>query len=287
MTNIGEERSDDQPLPHEGHADPDIAYHITWPYSPRAFLWNDRATKRNKKDPCGVNFQPLATQLRLWLLRKGQVAYFTHDRNGRGPLTPTNPYTESGSVLTLMYADVMNDTHAFITDTSSMDDLDAEMRRARYYSELALLNVRICEATIKQLLFCTAISTKDYKGASLRGLLIQECRHCKKDGKEHNISLLGSLAHRFGLCRAIEGCLDKHLSIANTRRNTQASHATFTGFDPMPVVDVRARLEREVKELGEELIHMLQHIGQIEEQMQRELEYALSVGMGDPWWDPA
>ena len=32
---------------------------------------------------------------------------------------------------------------------------------------------------------------------------------------------------------------------------------------------------------------MLQHIGQIEEQMQRELEYALAVGMDDPWWDRA
>lgn len=140
---------------------------------------------------------------------------------------------------------------------------------------------------IKQLLYCTAISTKDYKRASLRGLLVQECRHCKESGKEHNISLLGSLAHRFGLCREVEECLDKHLSIANTRRNTQASHATFTGFDPKPVKDVRGRLQEEVKELAEEPIRMLQHIGQIEEQMQRELGHALAVGMHDPWWDPA
>lgn len=77
-----------------------------------------------------------------------------------------------------------------------------------------------------------------------------------------------------------------HLAIANRRRNAQASHATFYGFDPKPVAEVRARLDSEVKELGQELIHLLQHIGQIENRMREELEYALSVGMLDPWWKP-
>lgn len=281
-----DENKEDRVLPHEGHADANIAYHIRWPYSERAFLWNDRATKRRKTDPCGVNFQPLATQLRRWLVRKGQVSYFTHDRDGRGPMTLTNPYTESASVLALMYSDAINEAHAFTTSTAYMDDLAAEMRRARFYSEIALLNVRVSEACIKQLLHCTAISTKDYKKATLRGLLDSECRACQQAGKPHKISLLGSLAHRFHLCVQIEACLDKHLAIANRRRNTQASHATFSGFDPKPVAEVRARLDREVTELGEELIHLLQHIGQIEERMREELEYALSVGMKDPWWQP-
>jgi len=282
-----DEGNEGRVLPHEGHDDLNIAYHIQWPYSERAFLWNDRATKRRKTDPCGVNFQPLATELRLWLLRRGgQVSYFNHERDGRGPLTLTNPYTESGSVLTLMYSDAVNEAHAFTTSTSHMDDISAEMRRARYYSEVALLNVRISEACIKQLLYCTAISTKDYKKVTLRGLLDRECRACQKAGKSHKISLLGSLAHRFGLCLQIESCLDKHLAIANRRRNTQASHATFSGFDPKPVAEVRARLDKEVTELGEELIHLLQHIGQLEEKMREELEYALSVGMQDPWWQP-
>jgi len=278
--------AEERELPHEGHADPNIAYHIRWPYSERAFLWNDRATTRPKTDPCGVNFQPLATQLRLWLLRRGQISYFTHDPSGRGPLILTNPYTESGSVLALMYADTLNEAHAFTTSTSPMDDISAEVRRARFYSELALLNVRIAEACIKQLLHCTAISTRDYKRATLRGLLDADCRACEQAGKPHKISLLGSLAHRFHLCLQVEACLDKHLAIANRRRNTQASHATFSGFDPRPVAEVRARLDSEVTELGEELIHLLQHIGQIEEKMREELEHALSVGMEDPWWRP-
>ncbi len=271
--------------PHEGHSDPNMAYHIKWPYSDRAFLWSDKATKRSKTDPCGVNFMPLATELRSWLLRKGgKVSYFSHDRDGRGPLTLTNPYTESGSVLALMYADAVNEAHAFSNATDEMDNISAEMRRSRFYSELALLNVRISEACIKQLLFCTAIATKDYKKSALGGLLVRECRACEKAGQPHNISLLGSLAHRFELCLQIEGCLDKHLAIANRRRNTQAAHATFSGFDPKPVKQVRAWLNREVTELGEELVHLLQHIGQIEAKMREELEYALSVGMQDPWW---
>ena len=282
-----EQSKEESVLPHEGHADPSIAYHIQWPYSERAFLWNDRATKRRKTDPCGINFQPLATQLRLWLLQRGcEVGYFEHDRNGRGPGTLTNPYTESGSVLTLMYADVMNEAHAFKTSTSHMDDIEAEIRRARFYSEIALLNVRVSEACIKQLLHCTAIPTKDYKKATLSGLLDRDCRRCQKAGTPHKISLLGSLAHRFRLCRQVESCLDQHLAIANRRRNAQASHATFYGFDPKPVAEVRARLDSEVKELGQELIHLLQHIGQIENRMREELEYALSVGMLDPWWKP-
>ena len=262
-----DEVQEGQDLPHEGHSDPSIAYHIKWPYSDRAFLWNDKATKRRKTDPCGVNFMPLATELRSWLLREGgQVSYFSHDREGRGPLTITNPYTESGSVLTLMYADAVNEAHAFANATDEMDD--------------------ISEACIKQLLFCTAIATKDYKKSALGGLLVRECRACQKAGQPHNISLLGSLAHRFGLCLQIEGCLDKHLAIANRRRNTQASHATFSGFEPKPVKEVRTRLSSEVTKLGEELVHMLQHIGQIEDKMREELEYALSVGMQDPWWQP-
>lgn len=282
-----DESKEESVLPHEGHADPSIAYHIQWPYSDRAFLWNDRATKRRKSDPCGINFQPLATQLRLWLLRKGgQSSYFAHDRNGRGPGTLTNPYTESGSVLTLMYADAINEAHAFTTSTTHMDDISAERRRARFYSEIVLLNVRVSEACIKQLFHCTAISTRDYKKATLRGLLDSECRACQKAGMPHKISLLGSLAHRFHLCLQVESCLDQHLAIANRRRNTQASHATFSGFDPRPVAEVRARLDKEVTELGEELIHLLQHIGQIEEKMREELGYALTVGMKDPWWQP-
>jgi hypothetical protein len=279
------ESKEERILPHEGHADPSIAYHIRWPYSDRAFLWNDRITRRRKAHPCGVNFQPLATQLRLWLLRQGgEVSYFKHDPKGRGWMTLTNPYTESGSVLTLMYADAVNEAHAFTTSTVHMDDVEAEMRRARFYSEIALLNVRVSEACIKQLLHCTAISTKDYKKATLRGLLDSECRACDQAGKPHKISLLGSLAHRFHLCVQIESCLATHLAIANRRRNTQASHATFSGFEPKPVAQVRARLDREVTELGDELVHLLQHIGQIEEKMREELEHALFVGMKDPSW---
>ena len=226
-------------LPHEGHTDTDIAYHIVWPYSSRAFMWNDKPKKQKRVDPCGVNFQPIANQLRLWLLRQGGVvSYFSHKKEGRG-LVPTNPYTESASVLALMYADVMGETHTFVTSSDHMEEIDAEIRRA-----------------------------------------------CKKAGRGHKISLLGSLPHRFHLCLEVEHCLDKHLSIANTRRNSQASHATFTGFDPRPVEQVRERFDRELKELAEEMIHMLQHIGKIELAMEKELQYALSVGMQDPWWNP-
>ena len=274
-------------LPQAGHLDAGIAYHIEWAWSPRAFLWNDRAKKRRKSDPCGINFYPLASRLRLWLLRRGgQIAYIRHERDGRGPLVPTNPFTESGSVLALMYADAINAAHAFTHSTAPMDELDAETRRMRFYSEIALLNARFSEACIKQLLYCTAIPTRDYKKVPLRGLLDRECRACARLGRPHKVSLLGSLAHRYGLCLEVEHCLDQHLQIANRRRNAQASHASLSGFEPKAIGDIRRRLDFEVKEMAEELIHLLQHIGRIEERMRDELTYALSVGMDDPWWRP-
>lgn len=265
-------------LRHEGHPDPEIAYHIPWAFRREAFIW-----KRGL--PVKPNFHPIGTELRSWLLCEVTgLPVLSCDPTGQSS-NFTNPYTASGSTLAVIYTSVINEAYDFVHGSKTLADIDAESKRYRLYVELVLYTSRICEALIKQLLYCTGISTKTYKDAALGALLQKPCYACKKAGKpEHKISLLGSLAHRYQLCYEVEHCLEKNLRIVKRRRDVDAAHATLSGFEPDHPDGGRKRLSSSVIEIGEELVHMLQHISNIEKCMSNELTIAILNGIEHPWW---
>lgn len=261
--------------PHVSHADPDIAYHLDWEFRREAFLWSG-------KHPIGVNFHPLATEFRQWLLRKGKFSVFAEDDKNT-ILSLTNPYTYHASVIAAILAHAINATHEFAVGTEPLDDVEADIERIRVYNEQILYTARICEATIKQLLYCTQIPKSYYKGASLGALLSIECRACKKSGKpRHKISLLGSLAHRYRLCLPFEHCLFEHLKIVNGRRNDEAAHSETQVLRVRSASASRAQLMQDSVNAGNELVHMLVHISELETRIMNELEGAAFRGIALP-----
>ena len=87
----------------------------------------------------------------------------------------------------------------------------------------------------------------------------------------HHISLLGSLAHRYGLCIPIEECLAEHMKLVGRRRNLEVAHSGVGSFTPADVNATRLQMSKEVSDLGGECIHMMTHIRDLEEHMISEL----------------
>lgn len=220
----------------------------------------------------GVNFHPVATEFRQWLLRKGQFSVFAEEHKG-SMASLTNPYAYHASVIAAILARAVNASHDFATASDDIDSMDADVERIRIYNEQVLYTARLCEATIKQLLYCTQIPQGYYKKAALGALLSSECKVCKGSGKPHHkISMLGSLAHRYHLCIPFEKCLIEHLKIVNRRRNLEAAHSETQGLRLRAASDSRAQLAIDSMEVGNELVHMLQHISELEELMGKELK---------------
>lgn len=251
--------------PQSSHADPNIAYHLEWGFRREALLWSG-------EHPIGVNFQPVATEFRQWLLGKGQFSIFAeNDKNAI--FSFTNPYTYHASVIATILAQAINATHAFATGTDELDDMEADIKRIRVYNEQILYTARLCEVTIKQLLYCTQIPKSYYKKAALGSLLSVDCRSCRRSGKGfHKISLLGSLAHRYRLCLPFEQCLFEHLKIVNRRRNLEAAHAETQSLRIRTTSESRAQLMKDSYEAGNELVHMLEHVSDLENHMMIELK---------------
>lgn len=250
---------------HISHKDKNIAYHMEWGFRREAAIWMDER-------PIGSNFHPLATELRNWMLRKGNVRFFSSEDKVL-PYAFSNPYTYDGSILSVTYAQVINDSAAFAKDTRAADPDQVEIQRIRLYSENVLYAARLCEAFIKQLLFCTTFSEGDYRNSALGSLLSKDCNGCRSSkDKKHKISLLGSLAHRYHLCGPYEHCLNDHMKIANRRRNLEAAHSGVTKFTVQPAAKARNDLEEQLTSLGNDFIHMLLHISDIEAKMTAELK---------------
>ena len=249
---------------HQSHPDPSVAYHFDWDFRREAAIWiGDRAI--------GVNFHPLATELRRWLLREGQFSVFAEEHKGT-LASLRNPYSYHASVIAAILANSVNASHQFATSTEPMECMEADIERIRIYNEQVLYTARFCEATIKQLLYCTQIPERYYKNAALGELLSSECKVCKGAGKpRHKISMLGSLSHRYQLCMAFEQCLFEHLKIVNRRRNVEAAHSETQGLRLRPAAESRAQLAQDSIDVGNELVHMLQHIGDLETRMMTEL----------------
>jgi hypothetical protein len=184
-----------------------------------------------------------------------------------------NPYTYDASVLAYAYQFVINDGAAFSRATIPLNPYIAEITRLRLYSENVLYTARLCEALIKQLLFCTTFVESEYSRAALGALLSKNCAGChNSEGKRHKLSLLGSLAHRYQLCHKYEHCLEKHLPLVNRQRNLEAAHSGVTEFSPSEAAVVRSRFDKQLSDIGEDFIHILQHISEIEVPMLAELD---------------
>ena len=248
------------------HPDPNIAYHMNWQFHKDAYLWSGDG-------PSALNFFPFATEMGAWMRREGQLAFFSED-DPSAPDAYTNPYTYSASTISALFARTFSSTHAFGTSTDQIDPLEAEIERIALYNELALYTARLCEVTIKQLLYCTQIPRSWYKGASLGGLLSMDCRACKGNGSpRHRISLLGSLAHHFGQCLPIEHCLADHLRIVNRRRNIETAHSDSQLLKMRTTEESRAKVMEDSEAIGNDFVHMLQHISGLEVDMRNELHF--------------
>ena len=256
---------------HIPHKDKNIAYHMEWGFRREAAIWVG-------KRPIGPNLHPLGTELRNWMLRQGTVRILSLKDNRF-----TNPYTCGTSILAGNFVFIVNDCAEFGSSTEPITSLDAELRCTRLYMEYVLYMARLCEALIKQILYCTTFPEKDYKYASLGGLLSSDCSGCSgsKD-KGHKVSLLGSVAHRYGLCNAYEKCLNQHVKIVNRRRNIEAAHSGITKFAQKfartPNPDVRKQFENELIKMGNDFVHMLQHISDFENKMLAELNPMIVAG---------
>lgn len=254
------------------HPDPSIAYHFNWEFRHEAALWVDGKA-------VGINFHPVATELRMWLLRQGQLSVFFQD-DDKSPAF-TNPYTYHASALAAILANSMNAGYDIANSIEQTDDLDAAIEATRSYSEQVLYIARFCEVAIKQLLYCTQIPESYYKKSALGGLLESECWLCKRGKKpRHRNSMLGSLAHRYQLCIVFDRCLIEHLKIVKRRRDAMSAHAEVQALKMRPMAESRAMLAKESVAAGEEFVHMLQHISELETRMMEELRHRIANDSG-------
>lgn len=255
---------------HIPHKNQNIAYHMDWGFRKEAVIWI-------KDIPSLPNFYPLASDLRNWMLQKGDLRFFLSIDKSQ-PYAYSNPYTYDGSILAITYAQIINDSYDFTESTEAIDPTEAEIRRIRLYTENVLYTARICEAFIKQLLYCTTLPEGDYRGSALGSLLSKNCSGClSSNQKRHKISLLGSLAHRYHLCQLYEKCINEHMKIVNRRRDLEAAHSGVTKFTLTAAATARQRVDKDIIMIGQEFIHMLQHISEIEDRMLSELNRLIPV----------
>jgi hypothetical protein len=188
----------------------------------------------------------------------------------------TNPYTLNASVLSLVYANVVNDSADFIGSTESVDPLQAEIQCIRLQTDTVLYPARLCEALIKQLLHLTSFPEHYYRRTALGALLSQDCPGCRQSNTTpHQVSLLGSLAHRYRLCHEFEDCLQEHMKLVKQRRDFVAAHAGTTKFTGKSLAAVRKDFGKEFTKHTKIFIHMLEHISEIEDKMFWELRKTL------------
>ena len=84
--------------------------------------------------------------------------------------------------------------------------------------------------------------------------------------------MLGSLAHRYKLCLEFDQCLIEHLKIVNRRRNLEAAHSDTQALNIRSATESRAQLEHDTLKVGNEFVHMLEHISDLEIEMRKEIK---------------
>lgn len=248
---------------------PHGASHPMWAFRREAVIWVGKL-------PVRPNIIPFAEQMKLWTQQKTNAVPLVTKLAQTLTCQPGNPYTYSLAAISHAWCASMNDAIHFSESTDDIDSVDAEISRIRYESELIIYSARFCEAAIKQILFCTNFHGKKYEKASMGRLLAQPCEACKKGGaKEHDISLLGALAHRYGLCVWFDRCAFDHLQIVAKRRNLEAAHSESQAIHPRTAAESKLHLANSLQEIGHELGHMADHIGEIEKKVVAELELCI------------
>jgi len=170
---------------------PHGATHTDWVYRREALMWLYGR-------PVKPNMVPFAQEMSLWTKQKIPSLPVHTKLDQEAEVGLDNPYVYSLGALALSIGAILNDAFEFSESAEPIHPIDAEIQRIRFESELVIYSVRFCEAAIKQMLYCTQVPKEMYERASMGKLLAQECTDCKKAGKQrHDISLLGSLAHRF------------------------------------------------------------------------------------------
>ena len=246
--------------------------HHEWSYGSQCFRWMG-------PDIAGVNLLPLATDMRAWLRQEGHLSRAPEtDMGGDGGYT--NPYSFSGAALGLIFSRVVNSWHAFINSKSDDSDeveaeVDAEIERLRIYNEVVLYTARFCEVVIKQLLHCSAVPEKRFKGMALGGLLESPCPTCKKKiGKQpHMVSMVGTLAHPFHLCLEFEHCAMDHMALVNTLRNNEAAHSDIQMLNIRTAAESKAHLAKDCDEVLNRFLHMLSHLEDLEQRMLEDIAH--------------
>ncbi len=241
--------------------------HHSWSYRPQAFRWSGEMIS-------GINLLPIATDMRAWMLRRGHLSLMpTHEAPNNGGFT--NPYSKSGVTLSLLMSKVINCSHDYANFAESTDDeIDSEIERLRLYNEILLYSARLCEVSIKQLLYCTQIPESRYGRMALGQLLESPCPDCKrKKGKEpHSVSLVGTLAHPFHLCLEFEHCAMDHMDLVNKLRNSQAAHSGVQELNIRTPDISRSQLLEECTDILSGFLHMLSHVEKLEQNMLKDLE---------------
>lgn len=261
-----------------GPRGPHGATHPGWAYRREAVVWIDSR-------PVRPNIIPFAGEMTRWLQRKVSAPPL-HTKLAQGAIGEiANPYSYSLSAISMVICTAINDAFDFTESAKKVDVVDAEIKRIRLESELTLYAARFCEAAIKQMLYCTQVPARLYERASMGQLLALECENCKKAGKErHDISLLGSLAHRFFLCHILDNCAIDHLQLVARRRNQEAAHSDSQSIHPRTAADSRKHLAASLSAIGQELGHMANHIGEIEAKVIAETElFIKSYPRPSPW----
>ncbi|SEF91618.1 hypothetical protein [Marinobacterium lutimaris] len=241
--------------------------HHSWSYRPQAFRWSGEMIS-------GINLLPIATEMRAWMLQRGHLSIIpTHEAPHNSGFT--NPYSKSGVTLSLLMSRVINSSHDYANFSESTDDeTDSEIERLRLYNEILLYSTRLCEASIKQLLYCTQIPESRYGRMALGQLLESPCPGCKrKNGKEpHLVSLVGTLAHPYHLCLEFEHCAMDHMDLVNKLRNSQAAHSGIQDLNIRTADISRSQLLEESTDILSGFLHMLSHVEKLEQKMLMDLE---------------
>lgn len=255
--------SSTQPFEHSGRAQ--HAAHPGWAFRRESAIWAG-------DEPWTPNMTAVASEMSEWL--SGTLPFMSvsseAERNTLGSYT--NPYTYHASSLGAAFAAALDDAHAFVTSEEDLDPMHAEVTRIRLHSELVLYAARFCEAAIKQMLHCTQIPRRLYKRAAMGQLLAIGCDACRKAGAgQHDISLLGALAHRYFLCHILDGCVFEHLQLVGHRRNVEAAHSEALALNPRSASASRRDMLEVMDEVGHLFKHMVEHIAQIERPMLDEI----------------
>lgn len=257
-------------ISHDWGKGPHKASHPAWAFRREAAIWIG-------EKPSLVNMLPVAAEMCEWT-RQAPHGLSLCTESERGQVGAfTNPYTYHATAIGVALADIINSVNDFATSTEAREPLEAEIARIRLNNELVLYVARFCEAAIKQMLFCTQIPRRLYQRASLGQLLSVECDRCRKaGGSRHDISLLGALAHQYFLCHTLDSCVFTHLQLVARRRNLESAHSDSQNIHVRTAEQSRAQLAETLKNVGQELGHMTDHIGQIERRMIAEIEMYLA-----------